>query len=62
MVESAAFLCQACGETFSIPIDLSAGHLQEFVEECPVCCHENSVVVSTDGEGDVVLRGDSQVS
>lgn len=61
MIESAAFLCQSCGEEFAIPIDLSAGHIQEFVEECPVCCHENSVVVSIDGEGDVVVRGDSGV-
>lgn len=61
LIESAGFTCQSCGEEFSIPIDLSAGAMQEFVEECPVCCHENAIHVAIDDEGDVSIHGDTQV-
>ena len=36
-----------------VPIDLSAGTEQEYVEDCPVCCRPNVVHVEVDEEGDV---------
>jgi len=39
MDDEASYLCQACGEEIVVPIDLFAGEHQEYVEDCPVCCH-----------------------
>src|SRR4051812_27395967 len=33
-----SYICDACGEEIVIPVDLSAGETQEYVEDCPVCC------------------------
>ena len=45
----AAYVCESCGEEIVIPIDLSAGHSQEYVEDCPVCCRPNMIHVELDG-------------
>ena len=31
----ATYICGACGEEIVIPVDLSQGDEQEFVEDCP---------------------------
>jgi hypothetical protein len=31
------YICDSCGEEIVIPVDLSAGESQEYVEDCPVC-------------------------
>ena len=36
-----------------IPVDLSAGESQEYVEDCPVCCRPNVIHVEIDEGGDV---------
>jgi len=48
----AAYVCDSCGEEIVIPIDVSAGEGQEYVEDCPVCCSPNviHVVLGDDGE------------
>ena len=39
------YVCDACGEEIVIPIDLSAGESQQYVEDCPVCCRPNVIHV-----------------
>ncbi|ADB15472.1 hypothetical protein Psta_0787 [Pirellula staleyi DSM 6068] len=41
----ASYICDACGEEIVIPIDLSAGTEQQYVEDCPVCCRPNVIYV-----------------
>jgi hypothetical protein len=53
MQDDATYICDACGEEIVIPIDLSQGHRQQYVEDCPVCCRPNVVRVEIDGDGDV---------
>ena len=53
MKDEASYTCDSCGEEVVVPIDLSAGSSQEYVEDCPVCCCPNIVHVDVDGEGDV---------
>jgi hypothetical protein len=36
-----------------VPIDLSAGASQEYVEDCPVCCRLHVIHVEIDADGDV---------
>jgi len=38
MSEETNYLCPNCGEEIVIPIDLTQGDHQEYVEDCPICC------------------------
>ena len=48
--DEATYICDSCGEEIVIPLDLSEGSSQEFVEDCPVCCRANVLHVEIDGE------------
>ena len=52
MQEEASYVCDACGEQIVIPLDLTAGNSQEYVEDCPVCCRANVIHVEVDDDGD----------
>ena len=45
------YVCDACGEEIVIPLDISAGESQEYVEDCPVCCRPNVIHVEFDEDG-----------
>ena len=49
--------CPYCGESVEIAVDPGSGNLQDYVEDCPVCCQPWSVRVSyqPDGQVDVYL-------
>ena len=51
MDDEASYVCDACGEEIVVPLDLSAGSSQEYVEDCPVCCRPNVVHVEVDEDG-----------
>jgi hypothetical protein len=51
MNEDATYICDSCGEEIVVPIDLSAGAEQSYVEDCPVCCHPNLIHVEVDEDG-----------
>src|SRR5579884_1587809 len=51
MKDEASYTCDSCGEEIVVPIDLSAGTSQEYVEDCPVCCRPNVIHVEVDEEG-----------
>jgi hypothetical protein len=51
--DESSYICDSCGEEIVVPIDLSAGADQEYVEDCPVCCCPNVVHVQVDEDGDV---------
>lgn len=53
MTDEASYLCDSCGEEIVVPIDFSAGPIQEYLEDCPVCCRPNVVHVEIDAAGDV---------
>lgn len=52
MQDQGAYLCESCGESIEIPLDLSQGSSQEYVEDCPVCCRPNVVHVEIDLDGE----------
>src|SRR5215475_12483178 len=58
MKDEASYVCDSCGEEIIVPIDLSAGTSQEYVEECPVCCRPNVIHVEVDEDGDVRVGDD----
>ena len=49
--EEASYVCDACGEEIIIPLDLTEGSRQTFVEDCPVCCRANTIHVQIDEDG-----------
>ncbi len=46
------YVCDACGEEIIIPLDLTEGTSQTYVEDCPVCCRANTIHVHIDDDGD----------
>jgi hypothetical protein len=50
-LEEASYVCDACGEEIVIPLDLTEGISQTYVEDCPVCCRANTIHVQIDDEG-----------
>lgn len=46
-----SYVCESCGERIVIPIDVSEGHHQEYVEDCPVCCHSNVIRLDIYADG-----------
>ncbi len=53
MDEETSYICDNCGEEIVVPVDLTAGAHQEYVEDCPVCCSPSLIHVSIDPDGDV---------
>lgn len=51
MDNEGAYLCDWCGEEIVVPLDVSAGERQEYVEDCPVCCRPNIVTVEVGEDG-----------
>jgi len=58
MNDQAEYLCGSCGETIVIPVDLSAGAEQQFVEDCPVCCCPNVIHVEIAASGEIGVWGE----
>jgi Cysteine-rich CPXCG len=53
----ATVLCPYCGETVAIGLDPGSGSVQEYVEDCEVCCQPWAVSVNYHhGRADVLLR------
>jgi hypothetical protein len=42
---SADVICAYCGESVSIAVDPGGGSVQQYVEDCPVCCNPWQVSV-----------------
>ena len=55
----AGVTCPHCGASVSITLDPAGGQVQEYVEDCEVCCKPWKVQLSYDAKGiaDVQLEG-----
>ena len=60
MNDDATYICDSCGEEIVIPIDLSEGTNQTYVEDCPVCCNSNVIHVECDEEGNSRAWGERE--
>jgi transcription elongation factor Elf1 len=59
-VADATYICDSCGEEIVVPVDLSAGNHQEYVEDCPVCCHPMSLHVDIAPDGEAKIHGEHE--
>lgn len=48
----AVVICPYCGEPNEIGLDAAGGAVQDYVEDCQVCCRPWRVTVAYDEEGD----------
>ena len=51
MHDEADYVCDSCGEVIVVSVDLTAGVTQQYVEDCPVCCHPHVLRVTFDADG-----------
>ena len=49
--KESSYICDACGEEIIIPLDLTEGIHQTYVEDCPVCCRANKIHVAMTEDG-----------
>ncbi len=56
----AAYTCDSCGEEIVVPVDVSAGAHQDYVEDCPVCCHPMRLRVDIDPDGEARIEGEHE--
>jgi transcription elongation factor Elf1 len=56
----AAYVCDSCGEEIVVPVDISAGAHQDYVEDCPVCCHPMTLRVDIDPDGEARIEGEHE--
>ena len=58
--DEAEYVCNSCGEEIVVPLDYSQGSHQEYVEDCPVCCHPNIIFVEFGDDGEVQVWSRSE--
>lgn len=58
--DQSSYICHSCGQEISIALDLSAGSEQRYVEDCPVCCQPNVIVVSVSPDGQASVSSESE--
>ena len=56
----ATYVCDSCGEEIVVPVDISAGSHQDYVEDCPVCCHPMRLHVDIDPDGEAHIAGEHE--
>jgi DNA-directed RNA polymerase subunit RPC12/RpoP len=56
----ASYICQYCGEEIVIPLDVTAGDQQQYVEDCPVCCHALVIHVEVFEDGETRVWSESE--
>jgi hypothetical protein len=60
MHDEASYICDSCGELIVIPVDASAGPHQQYVEDCPVCCHPNVLTIEIERDGEVRITSEHE--
>jgi hypothetical protein len=55
MDETGTYFCDSCGEEIEVSLDPSGGTVQQYVEDCPVCCVPNLLRISWDDDGRAIV-------
>jgi len=43
-----------------VPVDISGGSHQDYVEDCPVCCHPMTLHIDIDPDGEARIEGEHE--
>lgn len=60
MRDDITYICPACGEEIVVPIDITAGSEQDYVEDCPVCCRPNLLHITIDDDGEATAWAEAE--
>lgn len=60
MRDEVTYVCSHCGEEIVIPIDVSAGHHQDYTEDCPICCEPMVIHLDLTDNGDADVHVDAE--
>lgn len=60
MQDESSYVCQSCGEEIVVPLDLSEGAHQTYVEDCPVCCQPIVIHVDLEADGSPRVWAESE--
>lgn len=55
MKDTETIICPYCGQGNEIYIDLSAGEIQQYVEDCQVCCRPWQIYVDLTNKAPIVI-------
>lgn len=58
--EEATYVCPSCGESIVVPVDLSGGRHQQYVEDCPVCCCPNRLTIDWNAGTSCTVRCEAE--
>lgn len=56
----ARYVCDSCGEEIVVPIDVTEGRHQDYVEDCPVCCNPMVLHVEIADDGEPLIRSEHE--
>jgi hypothetical protein len=56
----ATYICDSCGEEVVVPVDISGGSHQDYVEDCAVGCHPMTLHVDIDPDGEARVEGEHE--
>lgn len=54
-IEESTQQCPYCGERVELDVDGLGAHVEQYTEDCPVCCRPWVVNVVRDADGDVAV-------
>ena len=60
--QEAVYIGDSCGEEIVVPVDISAGSHQDYVEDCPVCCHPMTLHVEKTQTARLTFRASTSKS
>ena len=56
----AHYICDSCGEEIVVPVDVTEGLHQDYVEDCPVCCNPMVLHVDIAEDGQLFIKSEHE--
>ena len=56
----AHYICDSCGEEIVVPIDVTEGPHQDYVEDCPICCNPMVLHVDIAEDGQPLITSEHE--
>jgi hypothetical protein len=54
--EDIVWICQYCGVSNSVWVDLTIDGKQDFIEDCRICCRPNRIIIIKDSEDNLSIE------
>lgn len=54
--EDIVWICQYCGVSNSVWVDLTVEGKQDFIEDCRICCRPNRIIIIRDNDDNLSIE------